>query len=94
MRLTDVADPKPNNGGRSPVSSSNNISRGGLGLIPLLVVVTFAVFLTLKLAEVGQVASWSWWWVTAPVWGFFGVIAVVMLLAVLCMGIALLFGDR
>jgi len=28
----------------------------------------FIVFLILKLAEVGKVAAWSWWWVTAPLW--------------------------
>jgi hypothetical protein len=28
----------------------------------------FVVFLILKLAEVGQVATWSWWWVTSPLW--------------------------
>ena len=28
----------------------------------------FIVFLALKLAEVGQVATWSWWWVTFPLW--------------------------
>jgi hypothetical protein len=30
--------------------------------------VLFLVFLTLKLAEVGPVANWSWWWVTSPLW--------------------------
>ena len=28
----------------------------------------FVVFLVLKLAEVGAVANWSWWWVTCPIW--------------------------
>lgn len=28
----------------------------------------FVIFLVLKLAGVGTVASWSWWWVTAPLW--------------------------
>jgi len=28
----------------------------------------FIVFLVLKLAEVGVVAKWSWWWVFAPLW--------------------------
>ena len=28
----------------------------------------FVIFLVLKLAGVGAVASWSWWWVTAPLW--------------------------
>lgn len=26
------------------------------------------LFLGLKLADIGMVASWSWWWVFAPVW--------------------------
>jgi len=30
--------------------------------------IVFLIFLTLKLAEIGQVAAWSWWWVTAPLW--------------------------
>ena len=36
----------------------------GIGVFGL----TFIVFLVLKLAEIGQVATWSWWWVTAPLW--------------------------
>tara|TARA_R110000824_G_C14965656_1_gene652526 strand:+ start:179 stop:409 length:231 start_codon:yes stop_codon:yes gene_type:complete len=28
----------------------------------------FLIFLTLKLAEIGVVATWSWWWVTCPLW--------------------------
>lgn len=26
------------------------------------------IFIGLKLAEVGVVAGWSWWWVLAPLW--------------------------
>lgn len=26
-------------------------------------------FIVMKLAHVGDVADWSWWWVTAPFWG-------------------------
>lgn len=37
-------------------------SGGLLGLV-------FLVLLTLKLAGVGVVAAWSWWLVTAPLWG-------------------------
>jgi len=37
---------------------------GGLGLGTIL----FLIFLTLKLAEIGPVAKWSWWWVTSPLW--------------------------
>ena len=31
-----------------------------------LLTLTFIVFLTLKLCNV---IAWSWWWVTAPLWG-------------------------
>lgn len=30
--------------------------------------IIFLIFLTLKLAEIGIVANWSWWKVTAPLW--------------------------
>ena len=40
---------------------SVNISKGGLGMFIL-----FLVFLGLKL---GGVINWSWWWITAPLWG-------------------------
>lgn len=44
--------------------SNEKNTLNGLGLGTLL----FLVFLTLKLAEVGPVQYWSWWWVTAPLW--------------------------
>jgi len=33
--------------------------------------IMFLIFLTLKLAEVGVVATWNWWAVTSPLWGAF-----------------------
>ena len=36
----------------------------GLGLSGMV----FIVFLILKLAGVGTVATWSWLWVTSPLW--------------------------
>lgn len=45
-----------------------------IGLFGLL----FLVFLVLKLTEV---IAWSWWWVTAPLWG--GVLLwIVIMLAI------------
>jgi len=38
------------------------ITVGGTSFLNLL----FLVFLSLKLTNV---ISWSWWWVTAPLWG-------------------------
>ena len=40
----------------------------------------FLVFLTLKLAEVGPVQYWSWWWVTAPLWFPLALIIVLLFL--------------
>lgn len=37
-------------------------------------IVLFFVFLILKLAQVGMVAGWSWWWVTAPLWGLWALL--------------------
>jgi hypothetical protein len=36
----------------------------------------FLIFLTLKLTGV---IAWSWWWVTAPLWGLFALLVVVPL---------------
>lgn len=44
--------------------AENNKSTTSIGIGTVL----FLIFLTLKLAEVGQVAYWSWWWVTSPLW--------------------------
>ena len=40
----------------------SNSSSAGIGLPGLV----FLVFLVLKLTNV---IDWSWWWVTAPLWG-------------------------
>jgi len=42
--------------------------------------ILFLIFLTLKLAGLGVVADWSWWWVTAPLW--LPIMAALMVLAV------------
>jgi small Trp-rich protein len=57
-------------------------STGGLGIGTIL----FLIFLTLKLAEVGPVAEWSWWWVFSPIWiplALVGVIATIVGMAVI-----------
>jgi hypothetical protein len=46
----------------------------------------FLIFLALKLAGVGVVAAWSWWWVTAPIWGVFAFAFVVVFLSYVCLG--------
>lgn len=44
--------------------AENKNTSNGLGLGTVL----FLIFLTLKLAEIGPVQYWSWWWVTSPLW--------------------------
>lgn len=52
--------------------------KSGIGLSGMV----FLVFLILKLAEIGQVANWSWWWVTCPLWGDVALILAVLIIAV------------
>lgn len=50
---------------------------GGIGLFGAM----FIVFLTLKLT--GYI-TWSWWWVTAPLWGGFAfVFTILFVIAIL-----------
>jgi hypothetical protein len=44
------------------MSDSKTSASGGIGFFGLLGI----VFITLKLCGV---IDWSWWWVTAPLWG-------------------------
>ena len=46
------------------MSDTKSTASSGIGLTGLV----FIVFLVLKLAEIGVVATWSWWWVTSPLW--------------------------
>jgi hypothetical protein len=55
---------------------NNKKTGNGIGLG----MVVFLIFLTLKLAQIGQVANWSWWWVTSPLW-------IPLLLGVAILGI-------
>lgn len=70
---------------------SNNevkVKSSGMGIGTII----FIIFLTLKLAEIGPVQHWSWWWVTAPLWiplvGFlvFAGIAVVIAIVIAYIG--------
>jgi hypothetical protein len=51
-----------------------NNSSNGIGIGTLI----FLIFLVLKLAEIGPVAKWSWWWVTSPLWIPFAIIIPVI----------------
>lgn len=45
--------------------STHRSTSGGLSLLGTV----FVVLLALKLLGVAPVASWSWLWVTSPIWG-------------------------
>lgn len=69
--------------------SSATASAGTSILCPLLTV----AFVTMKLAGIGQVASWSWWWVLAPIWlpiaillGILAIVGIVALIASILSG--------
>lgn len=50
------------------MASKSSSSSGGIGFLGLLAI----LFIGLKL---GGVIDWSWWWVTAPLWGGFAFVA-------------------
>ena len=66
--------------------SENKSSSSGLGIGTIL----FLIFLTLKLAEIGPVQYWSWWWITSPLW--IPLSCVIILLLV--MGVATYIDKR
>jgi len=57
------------------MSTDNNTS-SGIGLRTVL----FLIFLTLKLAEIGPVQYWSWWWITSPLWIPLAIVALVVII--------------
>lgn len=69
--------------------SNNSVQVGGGLSLPT---VLFLIFLVLKLTEV---IDWSWWWVTAPLWGAlaFGLL-LLLIWAIASLTIRLLVGRR
>lgn len=56
------------------MSENNNSGGYGIG------VTIFIVFLILKLCQIGQVADWSWWWVTSPLWIPFCLVFTILII--------------
>ena len=52
--------------------NSSSSSSGGIGFVGLLTI----LFIALKL--LGKI-TWSWWWVTAPLWIQFGILIIFLL---------------
>lgn len=59
------------------MSDSNKSNGIGTGTV------LFLVFLVLKLAGIGTVATWSWWWVCSPIW----IPAVLVILILFILGL-------
>lgn len=67
-------------------NEKSSSSSSGIGVFGLLGV----VFVTLKLLGITEVATWSWWWVTAPFW----VGIVVFLFVMLCIVVFAVIRSR
>jgi len=55
----------------------NEVNNVGKGLV--LIVLTGVALMALKL---GNVISWSWWWVTIPFWGPIALIMIALIILV------------
>lgn len=69
-----------NKGRSNNVSETKTVRSGGIGFCGLLAI----VFIALKLAGIGAVANWSWWWVLSPLWIPFAFVLVVAIVAAVC----------
>lgn len=65
------------------MSDSQQYKSGGVSAGGLLGV----VFVVLKLLGITAVASWSWWWVTLPLWGGIATVAVLGVLILVVVGL-------
>lgn len=70
-------------------NNKNTAIGGGLTFLQVL----FLIFLVLKLTGKTVVASWSWWWVTAPLWGGFAIVAVIWIIIIIILGLAALLNK-
>ena len=68
------------------MSKTSGAVGGGLTFLEVL----FLIFLGLKLAGMTVVATWSWWWVTAPLWGGLAIVLVIFLIGLLFIGLSML----
>ena len=67
-------------------NNKNTVMGGGLTFLQIL----FLIFLVLKLTGKTVVATWSWWWVTAPLWGGLAIVLVILLIGLLFIGLSTL----
>lgn len=60
-------------------STKNVTVRGGISFSALF----FLVLFILKVLGVSSVATWSWWWITAPLWGPAALIVAIVIIVFL-----------
>jgi hypothetical protein len=58
------------------MANNDSTSSGGIGFFSLM----FLILMTLKLTNY---IDWSWWWVTAPLWGGFALILLIILIVII-----------
>lgn len=68
------------------MSTESKTRSGGVGFGSLL----FLLFLTLKLTNV---IDWSWWWVTAPLWGGITIFLAAALILLIFAAIVAIFSK-
>lgn len=68
------------------MSKTSGAVGGGLTFLEVL----FLIFLVLKLTGKTVVATWSWWWVTAPLWGGLAIVLGIFLIGLLFIGLSML----
>lgn len=56
--------------------SGKSVSRRA-GLSTTLIFLTLFV---LKVADIGVVGQWSWWWITVPLWGVAALVVILLAL--------------
>ena len=68
------------------MSNSKTASFPLLGILGL-------IFVTLKLAGIGAVATWSWWWVLSPFWIPFIIVTALFAVAGIAVLVSKVFGK-
>lgn len=69
---------------------TNVTTSGGIGFFGLLAI----LFIGLKLAAIGPVAAWSWWWVLSPLWAPLVLIFGIAIIGLIISGIVYLIFKR
>ena len=68
---------------------NEKVTKGGISFCGLF----FLILFVLKVAKIGAVANWSWWWITAPLWGGFA-LGLAILLFSLALGLLVAFFEK